>query len=234
MKLALLFTAALVLVLPVSAQQALDEPSVRHSERAMSVLIVAHLEAEQRGASSVDVNDLILALVAEDQDPRAADLFSNDASLEELFSPKYPMSYEPYEKGREPFFSPKVAADTLIKLNEILPRSNSLPPGSEMQTSAAYDRVLKAANELPGELHQGEVEIRSGTDARPPGVYQAVVPLDLLAAALLEPCEGTKLLQAAGVTEEKVLQVLRTKGADLENGSFRLEPPQPDAQTPRR
>ena len=48
-------------------------------------------------------------------------------------------------------------------------------------------------------------------------MYQAVVPLDLLAAALREPCEGTKFLQAAGITEEKVVQAIRP-GGDLEHG----------------
>lgn len=228
MKAALALAAMLVVGIPASGQ---DDPFRNTSERAGAVLIAALLEAQQRGAASVDVNDLVIGLIAEDQDPRAPSLFMEDVPLEQLFSPEWPMSHELYEKRREPFFPPKVAVDTLIKLNQMLPRSSSLPPGTEMQTSAAYDRVLTEANKLPSELHQGEVQIRNGTDMRPPGMYQAIVPLDLLAAILREPCEGTKMLQAAGITEEKVLQILRS-GGDLEDGSFHIElstaPPQPD------
>ena len=49
-------------------------------------------------------------------------------------------------------------------------------------------------------------------------MYQAVVPLDLLAAALWEPCEATQMLKEAGITEEKVLETIRV-GGDLEKGT---------------
>jgi hypothetical protein len=229
MKLAVALAAMLMARIPTPGQ---DNPFQNTSERAGVVLITALLAAQQHGAASVDVNDLIVGLIAEDQDPRAPVLFMKDTPLEQLFSPKRQFSQEPGEKGREPFFPPKVAVDILTKLNQILPQSSSLPPGTEMPTSAAYDRALTAANKLPSQLHQGEVQIRSGTDMRPPGMYQAIVPLDLLAAILREPCEGTRMLQAAGITEEKVPQILRTEGADLENGNFRLDPGSGEEKTP--
>jgi hypothetical protein len=103
-------------------------------------------------------------------------------------------------------------------MNGILPRSKSLPPTAEMHTSAAFDRVLDAAKKLPSEFHQSEVHVNVGTADRRIGMYQAVVPLDLLAAGLHEPCEGTKMLQEAGITEEKVFQTIRA-GGDLEKGT---------------
>ncbi len=153
------------------------------------------------------MNDLIVALTIEDQEPVAVGLFQET-----------PPGGVPLVSAHEPFLPPKVAIDILVKMNGILPRSKSLPPTAEMQTSPAYDRVLIMANKLPSEFHQSEVQINFGTPDRPIGVYQAVVPLDLLAAALQESCEGTKMLQEAGITEEKVLQTIRA-GGDLEKGT---------------
>jgi hypothetical protein len=233
MKFSLALTASLLaLGLPIFGQQTPDNPFGKLSERAGTVLMVAIGEAQQRGASDVDVNDLVFALVLEDQEPDAFGLFQ-ETPPGVLFPPGLATGL----RAHEPFLTPKVAIDVLVKLNEILPRSNSIPPGTEMQTSAAYGRVISAAKNLPSQFHQSEVRIDIGDRDNPPGMYQAVVPLDLLAAALREPCEATKMLQEAGITEEKVLQVLRS-GGDLENGSFHLEPstapPQPDAQTPRK
>lgn len=221
MKLVLAIAAVLIVGVPASAQDAPFENAFKNaSERTRAVLYAALGEAKQRGAAYVDVDDLIVALVAEDQDPRATMLF-DDTPLEELFSPGARTWTE--RTGRNPFFPPKVAVDVLIKLNSIPSRVDSVATTTGIPISAALDRVLTVASKLPAELHQGEVEITGGTDTHPPGMYQAVVPLDLLAAALWEPCEGTRILQAAGITVEKVLRILRTKGVDLENGSFHIE-----------
>ena len=193
-----------------------SDPFGNLSERAGMVILTAIREAQQRGTNTMDVNDLIVALIIEDQEPHAALLFGEIA-------PGFP-DLVPGEMRRhtsvtehKPFLSPRIAIGVLVKMNGILPRSNSLPSTTELQTSDALDRVLNAARELPAQLNQGDVLVRN-SGINPPGMYQAVVPLDLLAAALREPCEGTKLLQAAGVTEEKVLQTIRA-GGDLEKGS---------------
>jgi len=204
MKLAMTLATILALVVPVSGQ---SDWFANHSERARHVVLVALLESQQRGTDIIDVNDLIVALVIEDQDPNAVALFEES-----------PPGGVPLVSAHEPFLPPKVAVDVLVKMNGILPRSKSLPQTTEMQTSAAYDRVLDAAAKMPSEFQQSEVQIRFGTPEHPPGMYQAVVPLDLWAAALREPCEATKMLQEAGITEEKVLQTIRA-GGDLENGS---------------
>lgn len=203
MKLALTLVAILALMVPVSGQE-----SVLHnfSERARKVTLVSLLEAQQRGADTIDVNDLILALVIEDQDWDAVDLFR-----------AAPPGGVPLVTAHEPFLPPKIAVDILVKMNAILPRSTSLPPTTEMHTSAGYDRVLRAAAIMPSEFHQSDVRIRFGSPDRPPGMYQVAVPLDLLAAALTEQCEATKMLEEAGITEEKVLQTIR-RGGDLEKG----------------
>jgi hypothetical protein len=221
MRLALTLAAMFILCIAVSGQESpFGNVFQNLSTRAMAVVVTMIGEAQQRGAASIDVNDLIIALIAEDQDERAPLLFVDDMTPEALFY-HFPGEQASSAAGREPFFRPKVAVDVLIKLNQILPRSTSNPRGTGMQTSAALDRLLAAASNLPSELNQGLVKLHR-TDTRPAGMYQAIVPLDLLAAALREPCEGTKLLQAAGISEEKVLQILRS-GDDLENGSFHLD-----------
>jgi hypothetical protein len=208
MKLALALTAIVTLGLPLSGQSSAPDNSIGNlSERATSVIIVSISEAAQRGSNSIDVNDLIIALIIEDQEPNADVLFDPTAPGV-LFPPDLQL---PVERFRKPFLPPRVAIDVLVKLNGILPRSKSLPHGTELQTSAALERVYATAKDMPAAFNQSEVRVHAD-------MIQAVVPLDLLAAALREPCEGTKMLQEAGITEEKVLQAIRA-GGDLENGS---------------
>ncbi len=213
MKLLLLLAMAVALAVPVSGRQ---DPFRNLSERAGMVILTAIREAQQRGTDTMDVNDLIVALIIEDQEPLGAFLFDEASPrLPNLL----PGGVRPHTSASEhtPFLLPRVAIGMLVKMNGILHRSSSLPSTTQMRTSDALDRVLDAARQLPAQLHQGEVLVRN-SGINPPGMYQAVVPLDLLAAALQEPCEGTKMLQEAGITEEKVLQTIRA-GGDLEKGS---------------
>ncbi len=217
MKPILVLATILALGPSVSGRQVSNSPFANLSERAGHVVLVALREAQQRGADTIDVNDLVVALVIEDQEPDAPGLFESPPGA--LFLP----GAVPSVSAHKPFFSPKVAIDVLVKMNEVLPRSKSLPHGTEMHTSAAYDRVMDVAKDLPSQFHQSEVQVNVGTPNRPIGMYQAVVPLDLLAAALREPCGATKMLQEAGITEEKVLQTIRA-GGDLESGSSSRTP----------
>ena len=204
-----------------------DDPlkNFRPSARTASVLITMMREAQQRGAASMEVNDLIFALIAEDQAPNAPLLF-DETPPGVLLLNEY-LSRPTSDLEHEPFFSPRVAVTVLIKLNAIFPRSNRIPPDTSIPTSAALERVFRVAQNIPNEFHQNQVEIDSGTPNRPPRRYLAVVPLHLLAAALREPCEGTKMLQEAGITEGKVLQAIRA-GGDLEKGDFHSEPSAPE------
>jgi hypothetical protein len=191
------------------------------SGRAAAVIITMIAETGQRGAVTIEVNDLVIALIAEDHDPHAFLLF-RETPPGVLLPPKVLQS-SLSGKQREPFFPSKVAVDVLIKLNQILPRSAPFPTGTRHNTSAALDRVLARAQKLPSELNQAEVKVSDRSTGYKPEMRQGVVPLDLLAAALEEPCEATQMLQEAGITEEKVLRVIRA-GGDLENGSVRLGP----------
>jgi len=200
MKVELVLAAMLVVGSTVSGQVKPPFPK-NLSERALRVLMVTRREAGLRGASSITVNDLITGLIIEDQDP----------DLKILLQGLPPTSYLPQRlvKERSSFFSATIATDMLTALKEILPQAASVPDNTEIPASPEFERVLIAAAALPSELHQTEVPVRGRR-------IQAAVPLDLLVAILREPCEGTTMLQAAGITEEKVLEIVRG-GQDLEN-----------------
>lgn len=172
------------------------------SRRAKRLLLEALLTAKERGADSIDVNDLVVALITEDQNPDSLELNVQHPAVKRFLErePRPPGVLFPRECWipREPFFAPEVAADLLAKLKEILARSNPRTDG--MRTSPEFERAFDVAEQLRNEFHQNEVQ-----------------PLYVLAAALREPCEATRMLQAAGITEEKVLQLLRSR-SDLENG----------------
>jgi hypothetical protein len=189
-------------------------PFENFSSRTMAVVMTMIREAQQRGAAFVDLNDLVFALIAEDQVPLAPILF-DEPPVGSLLPLGSSLSTQTSIKEHEPYFSPRLAVTVLIKLNAILPRSSSFPANTEMRTSPALDRVFVTANKLPSELSQGLVSL-GGNDRRPPGMYQAVVPLDLLAAVLREDCEGAQIVREAGIIEEKVLETIRA-GGDLEN-----------------
>jgi hypothetical protein len=208
MRLALVLVIVLVATISTSGQQA--QLMENFSGRSVAVTIAMIGVAQQRGAESVDVNDLLMALIIEDHDPNAPVLFQ-DASPNLLI----PGGMHLADRQHQPFLSSKIAVDILVKGNQVLPRGTPVTKGLPM--SPALMRVLAAAQKLPAQYNQTMVALKFGSQNRKPGMYQAVVPLDLFAAALQEPCEITKMLQEAGITEETVLQVIRA-GGDLEKG----------------
>jgi len=163
------------------------------SRRAKRLLLEALIKARERGADSIHLDDLVAGLIAEDQNPNSLKLNDQGRRHLERTKARAVLLSPACGKTHDPFFTPEVAADLLAKLKEILPRSNPRTDG--MQTSPEFERALDVAEQLRNEFHQGEVQ-----------------PLHVLAAALREPCEATKMLQAAGITEEKVLQTSRAWG----------------------
>jgi ATP-dependent Clp protease ATP-binding subunit ClpA len=161
------------------------------------------------------VNSLVAALIVEDQNPKSLDLNEEDLAVKKLLEERMAHAKKvrhekerllrlimmPQEswKSREPFFAPEVAADLLTTLSKILPAFKSVAPSVEIRTSPEFMRAFEAAEGIRNEFHHAKV-----------------YPLHLLAAALREACEATKMLREAGITEEKVLQTIRA-GGDSEN-----------------
>ncbi len=180
------------------------------SRRLGRVVLEARREAGKRGANSIDVNSLVAGLIIEDQEPNSMDVDEQDPAVRKYreMEPK-PLTLMLRPGGgikRDAFFSAGVAAGLLAKLNDALPKSASVPDNTPILTSPEFDRVFHAADDLRRELQQSNVET-----------------LDLLAAAFKEPCEATRLLVGAGITEEKVLQTIHA-GGDLEKGSRSRNP----------
>jgi hypothetical protein len=182
-----------------------DSPMVNNlSRRALRALMEARSDAGKRGANSVDVNSLVIGLITEDQDSKSMELNERDPAVTTVLG----MQPQSLAVGlprsawtkRTAFFPSELAASLLARLNELLPRTDSIPLTTELPTTAALDRVFGVAKQLSGEAEPGPV-----------------VPLDLLAAALQEPCEATALLQEAGITKNKVLQQIRADGHPPDN-----------------
>jgi hypothetical protein len=187
------------------------------SKRARRVLSEAHLETEKRGTGSVDVNSLIVGLIAEDQNLEPLNLKDDDpavkkpvdermAEAEKIQRQKQTLTLvcAPREcwKSREPVFSAQVAADLLSKLNQVLPSSNSVRCSTGTPVSPEFVRVSYAAKALKDELHQSNLE-----------------PLHLLAAALRERARAQ---QFYGRPESPKKQWSGSCGAGggLENNGF--------------
>lgn len=169
------------------------------SERsAKAVLVMRHM-AGSRGAASVTLNDLILGLIVEDQDPNVKLLFGTGPDV------LYPSA----SKQRQSFFPASAATYVLARLYELLPRSAPLSDSTDIPISPELYHVLQVANALPARYNQQKVSVHGQSS-------QAVVPLDLLAAALQERCDGTEFLAEVGITEEKVIETIK-RGGDLEN-----------------
>lgn len=169
------------------------------SRRAKRLLLEALLKARERGADSIHLDDLIAGLIKEDQDPRSLELNEQHPRVREAREKQWEPGAPPgilFAREcwipREPFFAPEVATELLDKLKEILPRSKPRTDG--MHTSAEFNRAFEVAEQLRNEFHQQEVQ-----------------PLHVLAAALRQSCRATKLVLEAGITEEEVLEAVRSE-----------------------
>src|SRR5579862_9035885 len=76
MKRALALSLLVVFTCPLLGQTlSSDSPLGNLSERSTCVTLTALAEALQRGSKTIEVNDLIIALIIEDQEPNATSLF---------------------------------------------------------------------------------------------------------------------------------------------------------------
>jgi hypothetical protein len=171
------------------------------SRRATKVILEARRKAGERGADSIDVNDLIVALILEDQDPNSLELNEQHPTIKSFrdrfrrLEPKPLGVLFPRECAipREPYFPAEVATKLLTKLKANRPKSTRMASTAGIATSAEFDRAFEVGERLRNEFHQNKVE-----------------PLHILAAALQHSCEATRVLQEVGITEDSVLRILRS------------------------
>jgi ATP-dependent Clp protease ATP-binding subunit ClpC len=155
------------------------------SPRARQVVFVARFKAGERGATAIEVDDFIDALILEDQ-----------GTLESIFSEFYEGQGTVVNSAPShiSFISSDIAQDLLSNLVRNLPRSQPVSLTTEIPLSPSLETAFNSARSLQTRFR-----------------HQQIDPLHLLAAILKEASSrGVKLLQGSGITQEKVLLALRT------------------------
>ena len=156
------------------------------SMRSRQVMFVARLKAGERGARMIEVEDLLAALVLEDQG-MSEKIFSNSLGLgdgDALVS-KVP--------SHLPFFPPEIAEHLLSRIKDMMPQSDPVGLTDEIPVSAALGSLFDSANQIHAQFQGSQIG-----------------PLLLLAAIATQPStESTELLSECGITPESVFAKLR-------------------------
>ena len=159
----------------------------RYSEGARRVIFTALWSARRRGASFIETEDLLHALIRYERGELAA-------ISAEVFSVA-PANYKDSAESRHPFFSGGVATNLLRELHEdpdpvsAAPRGEKLEPTprSDMPVSDSLRKVLA----LVAQARQADTK--------------TVEPLDLLAAIVEDQdTRMAQLLREHGITSQKV------------------------------
>jgi ATP-dependent Clp protease ATP-binding subunit ClpA len=157
-----------------------------YSKRTMSVHFLARLRARTRGAETVEVEDLLTALIIEDQG-RFLEALSSVPGV------GVDVSYLP--RPHPPALPADLASDLLAQLEELCNRSQPLPPDSVIPMSAGASRAVAVAGLLRDALQQSEIE-----------------PLHLLAAIVgADPGRGAQVFRDAGITAGRTLEAARAE-----------------------
>ncbi len=154
------------------------------SARAMQALFAARLKAGQRGASAMEVADLLLGLIMEDQGTIGG-LLPDTHGRKEFIPLPIP--------SHSPFFSSEAAGMLLAKIEaQILPAA-PIPHTKDVPLSPELERTFDRARDVQNMFH-----------------HEQIGPLHLLAAVLAEESsQQTKLLQDVGITKEHVFRTLK-------------------------
>jgi hypothetical protein len=155
-----------------------------YSSRVHRILMLTRLAAGQRGAAVAEIEDLLLALVVEDQGgPQGSQVKLFGTHSADLRDPQ----------PHSPFLSAQVAQSLLARLEAACPRSEPIPAAREIPASGELQHVLATAAAWRDEL--GRPELR---------------PLHLfLALTSGEPTRVAKMLASEGVTHESVVSAER-------------------------
>jgi len=142
------------------------------------IVFVARYRSGKDGAAAIDTNYLIEVIAFEDQG-KLREALDSESQLSPDFEPK------------PRFFSAQRASELLLKIDQFLSHGKSIPESVDMPASTDLARTFERAQTLMQELNHKQVE-----------------PLHLLAAALNEECEATRLLRGMEVTREQVIAAL--------------------------
>jgi Clp amino terminal domain, pathogenicity island component len=152
-----------------------------YSERARQVIFLARLVSGARGAELIDLDDLIAALIVEDQNQ-----ISDALGMLGITGQFVPAT------SHHPFLPPNAASSLLENIKRCAPLSPAIPTSADMGLSPALKETLAAASDLKKRLRS-----------------KKLTPLRLLAALLAGSHNRVQALQEAGVTEEKIVEAIR-------------------------
>jgi len=157
----------------------------KYSDRARQVIFLARMKAGQRGAASIEVNDLLAAIVIEDQGDFRKAVSEGRDSRDVI------IRGDPSEPSR--FLPSTFARELLGRLESENCTSSPIPNSEEMALSDGFKHTLVRAAVLCEEMRQNQVE-----------------PMHLLAAILEDDSsQAAQFFRYAGITRENVLAYLR-------------------------
>ena len=176
-----------------------------YSLRAAQVLMLARVKAGGRGAETLDIEDLLAALLIEDQGG------FNQAHSELLG--RAGVGAQVGRLPRESFLPPDIASAVLARVEALCARSRPIPTASDIPLSEGAKHALAVAATMREELRGRKIE-----------------PLHMLAAiAGDESSRGAQILREAGITREGVLSVLRKEALSKNEPGMRKGPQVPAA-----
>ena len=154
------------------------------SMRARQVIFAARFGAGARGATQIEVEDFLLALVLEDQGTLGQTVLSKLHNGQGTLLNNAP--------SHTPFFTQEVAKQLVTRIDELLQQMVPVDVSIEIPISSALERVFGSANAFQGPFPHAPIE-----------------PLLLLAGILTEEfCPSARLLKAFGITTEMVMEQL--------------------------
>jgi hypothetical protein len=164
------------------------------SERARRIVFFSRKVAGERGAAAIGVEDLMQALVLEDQADYAR-VFPKSA---------VPGAARMALPAHRPFFTVEIAAEIQRGLEPLLPNAAPVPDSVDMPVSDALKELFATAIKLSEELR--------GEPATPSRIQAGhVEPLHLLAAVLSDETSATaEILKQAGIAKEAVIAAIKS------------------------
>lgn len=161
-----------------------------YSLRTRQIIFIARLKAGQRGAPEISIDDLLAAVIVEDQQMKfSVEGFPEFESVQDSNSASW---FIPHAS----FFDSQTAAALLERIDSRLEIAAPQPDHLDIPVSAGLSHAFEIASRLAEELRQSKVE-----------------PLVLLASVLGErSSNGVELFREFGFTQAKVLEEIRNSG----------------------
>jgi hypothetical protein len=159
-----------------------------YSQRAIKVMVIARLKAAMRDAPSVDIVDLLSAIIIEDQGDKLVNSLIGIPLNEEYRTSIESVTGEPHE----PVFPLDMAALALTKLEEGTTTVRPTSAIGDIRLSPQLGKALNAARTIA--INRGRTK---------------VTPLTLLDAAFPEAnVSQVKVFLDAGITREKLNELM--------------------------